>query len=301
MRIRPEYREFVRRRRLVHRGDVVTFAPNVHCEAFSTDGKGFRHSTFGGQPISVGEILRKERYGLVLGSSQEFGFGVAGNENTIPSLLGDRFGFPFGNVTLPEGNSRNLFSLLAAFIARAPSLPSIVIHFSGADMSNFSLTSIADPVFGSPNLKQIDEVVRERGGYPDPIHQFPALLAFTSLWTRQIVRLCRAHSIPVVLGNDTTFFEKSDEMNEIEKECELGKAFNPIQGRWYGSQKKFMPQFLKRRQEIAKRMNVPLAGPGPENNFGFIDEFHYDLESTRIFADQIAGPVEALLRTRSIL
>lgn len=296
MRVRPEYREFIRHRRLVYRGEVVVFGPNIRCDAFSTDGAGFRHSTFDGKTLTVGDVLNQERYGLVLGSSHLFGLGVAGNEKTIPSLLAARFGFPFANVSLPEGNSRNLSSFLVAFIARAPRPPSVVIHLSGGDITNFTLSSIADPVFGSPNIKQIDLVAKERRMTFDPERQFPALLAFTSLWTRSIVMLCSARGIPVVLGNDTTFFEKQGKPNAVEQECELGKAFNSVQKRWYENQKRFMPEFLQRREAIAEAMNVPLAGPGASNTWSFVDEFHYDADSTRAFADTLAKAIETVLK-----
>src|SRR5690242_17235453 len=128
MRLRPEVRQFIRNRRWVHRGDVITYGPNIRCDAFSTDARGFRHSSFRGQTLSVRDCTQSERYGLVLGPSSVYGFGLAGNENTMPSLLAEKFGFPFGNFGLPEGNSRNVYSLLLATIARAPRPPAAVIH-----------------------------------------------------------------------------------------------------------------------------------------------------------------------------
>jgi hypothetical protein len=164
VRLRPEVREFIRNRRWVHRGDVISYGANIRCDSFSTDGAGFRHCTFKGETLSVADCLKRDRYGIVLGPSNVYAFGLAGNENTMPSLLAERFGFPFANVGLPEGNSRNLFSLLAAFLARAPKPPSVVLHLSGGDFTSFCYTSIADPVFGSPNLKQIQDVLKERRG-----------------------------------------------------------------------------------------------------------------------------------------
>ena len=57
-------------------------------------------------------------------------------------------------------------------------------------------------VFGSPNLRQIDTVVKERGGRPAPESQIKPLLAFTSLWIRGIAQLCSARKIPLVLGEE---------------------------------------------------------------------------------------------------
>ncbi|HVU29768.1 MAG TPA: hypothetical protein VHE36_05140 [Sphingomicrobium sp.] len=294
VRLRPEVREFIRNRRWIHRGDVITYGPNIRCDSFSTDSAGFRHSVFAGETLSVADCLQRERYGLVLGPSSVYGFGLAGNENTMPSLLAERFGFPFANIGLPEGNSRNLYSLLAAFIARAKRPPSAVVHISGGDYTNFCYTSIADPVFGSPNLKQIAMVLKERGGRPPADRQIGALLAFTSLWIRAIVELCRLRGVPVILADDTTFFEKR-EPSEIELESELGKPFNPAQTGQFETHKRFVDDYHSRRKSLAQKLQVPLAGPGKVNDIGFIDEFHYDREGTRALCDDFAAALEALL------
>lgn len=294
MRLRPEVREFIRNRRWVHRGDVIAYGPNIRCDSFSTDAAGFRHSVFGGKTLSAHDCLQGERYGLVLGPSNVYGFGLAGNENTMPSLLAERFGFPFANIGLPEGNSRNLFSILAAFIARAPRPPAVVVHISGGDFTNFCYTSIADPVFGSPNLLQMRQVLKERGGRPPPEPQIRPLLAFSSLWIRAIAQLCRANRIPLVLGDDTTFFEKL-EPSEIDREAELGKPFNAPQARQFATHKKFVDDYSERRKSLAKALGVPLAGPGRTNNIGFVDEFHYDRDGTRALCDDFAKAIQTLL------
>ena len=294
VRLRPELREFIRNRRWVHRGDVVTYGPNTACKSFSTDAHGFRHSTFNGRTMSFLDCISSERYGLVLGPSSVYGFGLAGNENTMPSLLAERFGFPFANVGLPEGNSRNLFSLLLAIIARGAIPPSAVLHVSGGDFTNFCYTSIADPVFGSPNIRQIRMVLEERGGYPSAESQIRPLLAFTSLWIRAIAQLCRANGIPLVLANDTTFFEKATPSG-TDRECELGKGFNPSQERQFAMQRAFGEHYHERRASLSEQLDVPLAGPGITNNLGFIDEFHYDRDGTRALCDDFAKAFETRL------
>ena len=293
VRLRPEVRDFIRNRRWVQRGEAVTYGPNTSCDSFSTDAAGFRHSTFAGNTLSVSDCLKCEHYGLVLGSSHVYGFGLAGNENTMPSLLAARFGFPFGNVCMPEANSRNLHSLLLAFTRRAAHLPAAVVLLTGGDFTSFCFTSLADPMFGSPNLNQIKNILRERGrGRPDV--QIQSLLSFTTLWSRAIVRLCRSHKIPIVLGNDSTFFEKRDP-STIELESELGSPSNGMQEQQFATHRGFFPQFLARRESLAASLAVPLAGPGPSNDFGFIDEFHYDREGTRAFSETIAKALESLL------
>ena len=294
MRLRPEVREFVRNRRWIHRGDVISYGPNIRCDSFSTDGAGYRHSVFRGRTMSAHDCLQSERYGLVLGPSNVYGFGLAGNENTMPSLLAERFGFPFANIGLPEGNSRNLFSILAAFIARASRRPSIVIHISGGDFTSFCYTSIADPVFGSPNLLQMRQALKERRGAPRPETQIQPLLAYTTLWIRSIGQLCRMSQVPLVLGNDTTFFEKR-RPSAIERDSELGKPFNAAQQRQFATHMKFGNDYSQRREAVASALGVPLAGPGLANDIGFIDEFHYDRDGTRALCDDFAKAIETLL------
>jgi hypothetical protein len=292
VRLRPEVRDFIRNRRWIHRGDIIAYGPNIRCESFSTDPAGFRHSVFKGETLSVADCVQRDRYGLVLGPSNVYGFGLAGNENTIPSLLAEQFGIPFANVGLPEGNSRNLFSALVAFLARAPRPPSIVLHLSGGDFTSFCYTSIADPVFGSPNLKQIAEAIKERGGQPGPESQIQPLLAFTSLWIGAIASLCQGRAIPLVLGEDVTFFEKA-EPNEIERKSGLGEASSPAQERQFAIHRNYVRAYHARRQAVADAHGVALPGPGFGNDIGFIDEFHYDREGTRALTDHFAIAVEA--------
>jgi hypothetical protein len=289
-------RQFIRNRRWVHRGDVIFYGPNIRCDAFSTDAGGFRHSSFSGETIGVAECIKRDRYGLVLGPSSVYGFGLAGNENTMPSLLAERFGFPFANVGLPEGNSRNLFAILFSIVARAPKPPSAVVHISGGDFTSFCYTSIADPIFGPPNLKQIQMVMEERGGrVPHAERQMAGLLAFTSLWIRATVDLCHARKIPLVLADDTTFFEKA-KPSKNEREFELGKAFNGAQERQFETHKRFVVDYHTRRKVVAEKLGVPLAGPGKTNNMGFVDEFHYDADGTRALCEDFGDALEPLLK-----
>ena len=294
MRLRPEVRDFIRHRRWVHRGDVVAYGPNIACDSFSTDGVGFRHSVFNGETLSVHDCLRRPRYGLVMGPSNVYGFGLPGNDKTMPSLLAEHFGFPFANIGLPEGNSRSLYGLLTAFIARAPNPPAAVVHISGGDFTSYCYTGIADAVFGPPNLKQIEMTLEERGGRPDAAVTMPPLLAFTSLWIRAIANLCKGHGIPLVLGNDTTFFEKRVP-DDSDRQSGLGEPFNAAQARQFKTHKRYLADYDARRTALAAALGVPLAGPGPSNQIGFVDEFHYDAAGTRALSDDFATAIEPLL------
>lgn len=295
MRLRPEVREFIRNRRWVHRGEAISYGPNITCEAFSTDALGYRHNVFDGRTLSTAEALNSARYGLVLGPSNVYGFGCAGNHNTMPSVLAAQFGFPFANIGLPEGNSRNLFSILLNILMRSPVKPAVVLHVSGGDYTSFCYTGIADPVFGPPNLKQIETVLEERGGRPrnsdPPMHK---LLHFSTLWTNAIIDLTRARGVPIVLADDSTFFEKR-EPSELEQKCKLGTPASPAQKIQFDTHKRHVESFWSTRRALAKRRDVPISGPGNVNDLGFVDEFHYDHDGTKSLCNDFAKAIALVL------
>jgi hypothetical protein len=292
--LRPAYAAMSVSALLVHRGEVVTFRPNIRSPFHSTDIGGFRHSTFAGKTLSVREIIERPQFGIVLGSSHIFGLGMPGNENTIASLLGDRFGFPFANVCLPEGNTRNLFSLLVAQLAVARRRPAVVVFFNGGDFSSFCVTSMADAVFGSPNLKQFQAVAEERGGFPSADESIQSFMAFSELWTMSLINLCRKAGIPLVLGRDTTFFEKEG-VTQFERHCQLGTPYNELQRRWFETHRKFHSTTFEIREKMSAELQIPLAGPVPPTDLTFLDEFHYDREGMRLMFEDIAAAVEPLV------
>jgi hypothetical protein len=294
VRHRPEVREFIRNRRWVHRGEAIAYGANISCDAFSTDAIGYRHSMLGGKTFSAADCFASERYGLVLGPSSVYGFGLAGNENTIPSRIAEQFGFPFANIGLPEGNSRNLFSILLNILSRTARPPTVVLHISGGDYTSFCYSGIADPVFGPPNLLQTKAVLQERGGRRNPDKQVPSLLAFTTLWINAVIDLCRLRQVPLVLGDDTTFFEKRNP-SDLDRECRLGEPSSPAQKAQFDTQKRFATEYHSTRKTLAERRGVPLAGPGLSNDLGFIDEFHYDVDGTRALSDEFARAIETVL------
>ena len=295
VRLRPDVRAFIRNRRWVHRGEAIAYGPNISCDAFSTDGLGYRHNVFKGETLSTADVLKRDRYGLILGPSNVYGFGCAGNENTMPSLLAERFGFPFANIGLPEGNSRNLFSILLNIIVRSPVKPAVVVHVSGGDYTSFCYTGLADQVFGPPNLKQIETALKERGGRPkNSDAQMQNLLRFSTLWTNAIIDLTRARGVPLSLADDSTFFEKRSP-SELELQCKLGEPSNPAQVIQFATHKKHVEAFWKTRRNLAAKRDIPIAGPGNVNTLGFVDEFHYDKEGTRDLVDDFASGVEQAL------
>jgi len=292
--MRPEVRQFIRNRRWVHRGEAVVYGANTRCDAFSTDEQGFRHSVFNGKTLSVADCLKAKKYGIVLGSSHLYGFGLAGNQNTIPSLLAEQFGMPFANVSIPEANSRNLHSLLKGCFAASKRPPAVVVHMSGGDFTSFCFSSLADPIFGSPNLKQIESALAERGIAPDPELFFPALLSFNGFWTKLISQLCETREVPLLLASDTTFFEKT-EPSDLERRCKLGIPSGSEQARQFETHKKYFARFCEHRTGLASKLGLPIAGPGPANDLSYVDEFHYDKPGTQQLVADYAKAIGSLL------
>jgi hypothetical protein len=275
------------------RGDVLCYRSNLQRSSFSTDERGFRHSTFQGRTMSAVECLKSDRYGIVLGASNIFASGVAGNEHCMASRLADRFGFPFLNAAMPGGNSRNLNSLLFGLVAGAANRPAAVVLSSGGDLANFCESGMADPIFGSPNRLQV-RVHREAGVTSDADLHLPALLAFTSLWTTATARRCRRYKAPLVMLHQATFFEKS-KPSTIELDCALGKPGNDGQAPVFDRFKKYNASFFAKRKAVAERLGVPLAGLGLADQLNFIDEFHCTRESIDLLSKSVGDEIDKLL------
>lgn len=288
----PAMADFLRYQSTIgYRGDVLAYAANIQTPSFSTDAHGFRHSVMSGKSLSVADCLHSERYGLVLGASTSFGFGVAGNENSMASLLAERLGLPFGNCAMPGANSRTLHALLISVIASAPRPPSIVVFSNAGDLGNFCDASIADPVFGSPNRNQLEAEFKKGRVPPDPEPSLGNLLNFTSLWATAIARSCRRQGARLVMVHQSTFFEKA-EPSPQEVECRLGEPFNIHHARQFANYRRFSGAFFAKRKALADHLGIPLAGWGATGPLGFIDEFHLDRDSTHRLSEVVAGEIE---------
>lgn len=291
----PEVREYIRLRKWVHRGDAVAYAPNIEGKHISTDAVGFRHSVFAGERLSVGDCTQRERYGVVLGSSNVYGFGLPGNGDTLPSQVGERLGMPFGNVSFPEANTRSMYAVLLNLVVRAKHRPSAVLLLTGGDFTSFCYTGLADPVFGTPDLFSNAEALKQRGGRPDTAKEFPKLVAYTQLWCGAIIDLCRRAAIPLALGEDVTFFEKAAP-SERDVACELGVAKSPEQERQFALHRALVVPYGAVRTKQMDAARVPIGGPGILNDITYVDEFHYDASGARALAEHFAGAMETAMK-----
>lgn len=275
------------------RGDVLAYWANLDRPSFSTDTQGFRHSTFGGKTMSVADCTQSPRFGIVLGASNLFAPGVAGNENIMASRLAERFGFPFANAAMPGGNSRNLNSLLIGLMAGAKQAPAVVILSNGGDLANFCEAGFVDPVFGSPNHVQL-KAIAETGLKADADSHFETLLVFTSLWASATAMLCRARKVPLVLVHQSTFFEKT-KPSAVELECRLGEPARPAQKRLFANFRKYNAPFFAKRQQLAERLQIPIAGLGLTDRLEFIDEFHLTADGIKVLSKAVGDAIEPLL------
>jgi hypothetical protein len=290
----PEVRDYIRLRKWVHRGETLGYGPNIESETVSTDAIGYRNGVFEGRRCTLDDCLEAGRYGLVMGPSNVYGFGVPSDAHTIPSRLGEMLGLPFANIGLPEGHTRNLFAILLNIVARSERPPAAVLLLSGGDFTGWAYGGIADPVFGPPNILQVKQVAEERGGRTDPVAGSKPMLAASQLWTVAIAQLCQTRRVPLVLGNDTTFFEKR-EPDAYDLDCKLGAPSAAPQARQFEIHRKLGVRSYEQRQRISERLGLPLAGPGPSNQIGFIDEFHYDALGTDALCADFAPALEQAL------
>lgn len=291
----PEVRDYIKLRKWVHRGETISYGPNIDSDTLSTDSIGYRKSVWRGQRMTLGDCLRSGRYGLVMGPSNVYGFGVPSDAHTIPSRLGDTLGLPFANIGLPEGHTRSLFGILLNIVTRSQRPPAAVLLLSGGDFTGWAYSGVADSVFGPPNILQVKQVIEELGGMPDPVAGSKPMLAASELWTVAIMQLCRTRKIPLVLGNDTTFFEKR-EPDAYDRDCGLGVGNAPAQKRQFEIHRTLGVRFYEQRQTLSEKGGVPLVGPGPSNQIGFIDEFHYDGPGTDALCADFAPALEEALK-----
>lgn len=289
----PAVRDFRPKELILFRGDVLSYRANLETPSYSTDAQGFRHSMLGGKSYSVADCLQSRRYGLILGASNVFAVGLGGNENTMASLLAERFGFPFANASMPGANTRTLNSLFVGLMAGASKAPDVVILSNGGDLANFCDAGFVDPIFGSPNYVQ-SKIIRKLGLAAEVDDQLDALLVFTSLWVSTMAALCKARKIPLVLLHQSTFFEKSAP-TEVERDCKLGETNRRGQMRLFGNFRKFNGPFFAKRQELAKRFDLPIAGVGLSDQLSFIDEFHVDAAGMKVLSDAVADTIAPLV------
>lgn len=281
----PAAQDYLQQRKWVRRGDVLAYAPGLHAPSFSTDEFGFRHTRFQDRDVGFGQVGEFQRVGLVLGASHLFGFGLAGNDQTLPSQLSALLGYPVFGIAYPEADTRTLYATLLRLLQQCSDRVAWIVLLSGGDFTRFCYTGTADPLFGSPLLpvaaSETDATQKH----------FANLLHFSSYWLTACAALTAQAGARFYLGWDCTFFEKSANADATEEACGLGLPRSDKQTARFTRHRHNARAFLTERRQLAERLKVPLIRY-PADELLFIDEFHYRAESQRLIAERLVAQIK---------
>lgn len=292
----PAVRSYIRHRRWVKRGDVTAYAPNLEGGAFSTDAYGFRHGEVDGARHGLATALSGSRYGLVLGSSHVFGFGLDSDAQTIPSRLSAHVGLPCLNVSFPEADLRTLHAAAARISAETPRPPDFIVCFAGGALSRYCYTRRCDPLFGPPDFLRA-EPDGPSGGSPAEAIAFRNLLAYADFWLEQLLALADTYACPLVLHTESTAFRKA-RLDEQERACSLTEATNAQELARFATHRLRDAPFIE--HWLARAKGRALDAPGLPDALSFIDEFHYTAAACDLIAAEIARSLDGRRATATI-
>jgi hypothetical protein len=259
---------------------VLAYAPHIETDAFSTDAYGFRHGDMDGQRYGLGTALSGAPFGLVVGASNIFGFGLEANAQTIPSRLSQLSGLRCLNVSFPEADLRTLHAAATRIVSETPRMPVFIVCFAGGTLSRYSYTRRCDPLFGSPDfLSGTTESLPS--GTPEEAAAFANLLGYTRFWLEQISALARRCRCPLAVYDETSAFEKT-RLNEEEAVCALTQPGNEDRERFATHLLRYTPF----RQDLLMAATPIISGAPDE--LSFIDEFHYTAAASERIASDIA-------------
>lgn len=283
----PAVRDYLQTVKWVRRGDVQAYQPNLSCAAFSTDQLGFRHTLFGGAELSLAGADRIPRFGLILGSSHIFGFGLSANGQTLASHLSNLVGFPFFAVCYPEADSRTLCATLLRILSDFGDRVSHVILVPGGDFTRFCYTGYADPLFGPPMLPNEHDAAGLSASAPRQDLEFERITQFRRFWTKQCFEAASRAGAEFLILEDATIFEKTAR-DQIEIDCGLGVPHSAIQRTRFDAHKRHSPGGLPAEHAFALAQGMRLAPFPPADELLFIDEYHYRDETQALIARTLA-------------
>ena len=287
LRLFPAARHYVRQRRWARRGDVLAYAAHVETDVFSTDAYGFRYGDMDGQRYGLATALSGGPYGLMLGASNVFGFGLESDSQTIPSRLSQLSGLPCLNVSFPEADLRTLHSAATRIVSETPRMPAFIVCFAGGTLSRYGYGRRCDPLFGSP-----DSLTQNAGsppcGTPEEAAAFANLLGFTRFWLEQISALAGRCGCPLALYDETSAFEKT-RLNEEESACALTQPGSEDRERFATHRLRYTA--FRQNMLMAARNGI-LVVSGTPDELSFIDEFHYTAAASERIARDIARSLQ---------
>jgi hypothetical protein len=283
----PAVRSYLRHRRWIKRGDVLAYAPNIQSDVFSTDAFGFRRGRLNGASYDVNAAFSGDAYGIVLGSSHVFGYGLASDEETIPSQLAKAVGFPCLNISFPEAQLHALHAVATRICAQAQTAPAFIALLPGGTLTRYAFVRSCDPLFGVPDFRQATDETCDPGTDAEA-YQFRHLLAYSRYWIAQIAQLCQSRKVPFLLHPEATAFEKPT-LSGLEIDCGLTTARSQADLLRFATHRHRYPAYTSGLIRSAEGQ-AKLATCLPER-LTFIDEFHYTSDGAGI----VAGCLSAAL------
>lgn len=286
----PAVLDYLRTVKWVRRGDVQAYQPNLSCPSFSTDQLGFRPTLFDGAELSLAGADRLPRFGLILGSSHIFGFGLSANGQTLASHLSNLVGFPFFAVSYPEADSRTLCATLLRVLCDFGDRVSHVILVPGGDFTRFCYVGYADPLFGPPMLTDGQNAAGAPAQPPRRDFEFERITQFRRFWTKQCFEATSRAGAEFLILEDATIFEKTTR-DPIEIDCDLGVPHSAIQRIRFDAHKRHSIAGLPAEHAFALAQGMRLAPFPPADKLLFIDEYHYRDETQALIARALAPAI----------
>ncbi|HEV7275422.1 MAG TPA: hypothetical protein VGN80_03960 [Devosiaceae bacterium] len=283
LRLFPSARHYVRQRRWARRGEVLAYAPNLETDVFSTDPYGFRHGEVNGERYGLAAALSGVAYGLVLGSSDMFGFGLDCNAQTIASRLSEHCGVYCLNISFPEADLRTLCTAATRIASETPLTPAYIVCFGGGTLSRYCYTRRCDPLFGSPDFLG-GNTESLSPGTPEEATAFANLTSYARFWFGQLSDLARRCGCPLVVHDQASAFDKTS-LSEVEATCALTLPGNEDEER-FAAHRLRNAQF--RANFLAAASNAARIASSEADALSFIDEFHYTAAASERIASDIA-------------
>ena len=286
MRRHPPVRDYIRRREWVRRGGVVAYGPRLEAGVFSTDAFGQRHTVWRGRRLGLSHAMSGEPYGVVLGASHAFGFGLPGDEATIASRLSERLGEAHVTIAFPEADMRDLETALRRVLREAPRPPSRIVLFAGGTLTRYAYVRRCDPLFGIPDFEGRDGPGPIEPGTQAEAAQFASLLRCFAFWLSAMTDEARRAGSTLLLQEETTALEKRT-LTETERACRLGEAHSESARKRFETQRLHHAAFHAAGTDAARRLALVPARPTDPDTLTFIDEFHYDVAGTERLVEAV--------------
>ena len=285
----PAIRSYIRHRKWVDRSGVLAYAANTDGKAFSTDSLGFRRGQIAGIPYDSSAAFSGKPYALVLGSSHVFGFGLAGDAQTIPSQLAALTGVPCLNLSFPEAQLQALHAVATRICQQAPRPPAFIAVLPGGTLTRYAFVRRCDPLFGVPDFRN-GAAPEAMPGSPQETTQFEALLVYATFWLSQFRVLADQTACPLLVHPEATAFEKPA-LSETEMACGVTTPqSDPDRLRFETHRLRYDAYTAAISAEIQSDTRLVQVDKAA---LRFLDEFHYTAAGAQTIATALADALHA--------